>query len=128
MATPTKSGWIGVDLDGTLAYFDPKAKDHRKIGKPIAPMVTLVKELLAAGEDVRIFTARVDGGVVAISMGDATGELFRDIPKVKREIEAWCRLHIGVVLPITNRKDFGLKRFYDDRAVRVEFNTGRILG
>lgn len=24
--------------------------------------------------------------------------------------------------------DFGLKRFYDDRAVHVEFNTGKILG
>jgi hypothetical protein len=124
----SKKGWIGVDLDGTLAYHDPNQFDPAKIGPPIPRMVKLVKKLLAEGEDVRIFTARVDGGEVAISMGNMAGQLYRDVPKMKRKIERWCKKHIGVALPVTNRKDYGLKRFYDDRAVHVEFNTGKILG
>ena len=51
-------GWIGVDLDGTLAeYLGWQGMGH--IGEPIAPMVERVKAWLAEGKDVRIFTARV---------------------------------------------------------------------
>jgi len=52
-------GWIGVDLDGTLAK-SVKAQNGEEIGGPIHPMVQLVKVWLARGEDVRIFTARVN--------------------------------------------------------------------
>lgn len=123
---PSK-GWIGVDLDGTLAEYNGwEGVEH--VGKPIPKMVNRVKKWLAKGEDVRIFTARVDGGEVAISMGNPLGKKFREVDKVKRVIEKWCQKHIGVVLPITNRKDYGMKVLYDDRCRRVEFNTGRILG
>lgn len=51
-------GWIGIDLDGTLAEYDGwKGVEH--IGKPIPSMVKRVKEWISEGKDVRIFTARV---------------------------------------------------------------------
>lgn len=117
------SGWIGVDLDGTLAQYGGwVGPDH--IGAPIAPMVTRVKGWLAKGREVRIFTARVDGGTVALSMGDEAGEHFRNIERVRQTIEAWCLEHIGAVLPVTNVKDYGMVELWDDRAVRVRVNTG----
>lgn len=120
-------GWIAVDLDGTLAHYEGwKGIGH--IGEPIAPMVERVKRWIANGQDVRIFTARVDGGEVAVSMGDKNGVAHRDIPMVRQYIEHWCLEHIGVVLPVTNVKDYGMLELWDDRAVQVEANTGRIIG
>lgn len=98
-------GWIGVDLDGTLAEYDGwQGIDH--IGAPIPPMQRLVKFLLRAGADVRIFTAR---------MQEPDAEVY---------INAWSLKHFGRVLPATNRKDFGMALLLDDRAYRVGFNTG----
>ena len=51
-------GWIGVDLDGTLAEYDGWVGPQH-IGKPVPLMVDRVKRMLDYGEDVRIFTARV---------------------------------------------------------------------
>ncbi len=116
-------GWIGVDLDGTLAeYHGWVSEDH--IGAPITQMVERVKRWLREGKDVRIFTARVDGGEVALSMGVEEGVHFRDVEHVKSTIRAWCVEHIGQELPITNVKDFGMIELWDDRAVQVEKNTG----
>lgn len=88
------------------------------------PMVWRVREWVAAGEDVRIFTARVDGGKVALAMGDPAGEAFKDVARIRGYIEAWCLRHIGTVLPVTNVKDYGMRVLWDDRAVRVVANTG----
>ena len=50
-------GWIGFDLDGTLAKtMNWKSLDD--IGEPIAPMVALAKKYIAEGREVRIVTAR----------------------------------------------------------------------
>ena len=49
-------GWIGVDLDGTLATFD--ASDPDVVGPPIPAMVQRVKRWLQEGREVRIVTAR----------------------------------------------------------------------
>lgn len=107
-------GWIGVDLDGTLAEYDEwRGVEH--IGKPIAPMVERVKRWLAEGKDVRIFTARI-----------AYGPLNEQIDhEAVAAIRAWCLRHIGRVLPITNRKDMHMIELWDDRCVQVETNTGR---
>ena len=51
------AGWIGVDLDGTLAHYGGWVEPER-IGQPIAPMVARIKEWLGQGIEVRIFTAR----------------------------------------------------------------------
>lgn len=46
-------GWIGVDLDGTLAHYD-KWIGPEHIGEPIAPMVDRVRAWLGQGIEVRI--------------------------------------------------------------------------
>lgn len=104
-------GWIAVDLDGTLAHYDEwRGVDH--VGVPIMPMLVRVKEWLAHGRDVRIFTARVC---------EAQG---RDRLLARQTIEKWCERYIGRVLPITNEKDWAMIALWDDRAVQVETNTG----
>lgn len=103
------SGWIGVDLDGTLAeYGGWKGPGH--IGAPIPAMLKRVREWVAADREVRIFTARVSGP---------------DPDEARGHIEAWLLEHIGHTLPITNVKDYGMVALWDDRAVQVEINTGR---
>ena len=102
MSGDVHSGWIGVDLDGTLAYYEGfKGTDH--IGVPIKPMVEKVKGWLADGKDVRIFTARQPSAA----------------------IRKWSKEHLGKILPITNRKDPQMICLYDDRAVGIERNTGK---
>ena len=100
-------GWIGVDLDGTLAKSTEKyCKDE--IGEPVPRMVQRVKEWLAAERDVRIMTAR------AHNMNASK----------KKLIEGWCEKHLGQVIPITNKKDPWMTELWDDRAVAVAKNRG----
>lgn len=109
------SGWIGVDLDGTLAYYEGwQGPTH--IGPPIPAMLERVKKWRENGWEVRIFTARV-------STPDD-----KERAEVIRAINAWCNAHLGAVLPITNVKDYGLVELWDDRAVQVEQNTGMAVG
>ncbi len=106
-------GWYAVDLDGCLAFHDRDAKfDETHIGEPIPTMVERVKRWLAEGIDVRIFTARVDG-----HSSDA----------VEGMIEDWTEKHIGTRLKVTNRKDYGMIKLFDDRCIQVEENTGRLV-
>lgn len=102
------AGWIGVDLDGTLARYEGwKGPEH--VGAPIPQMVDRVKRWLTEGKQVKIFTARVCNGD----------------PRGTREvIEQWCFEHIGCVLPVTNEKDYGMTELWDDRCVQVIPNTG----
>jgi hypothetical protein len=108
------NGWIGVDLDGTLATYD-KWRGIEHIGEPVPAMLDRVKNWLANGKDVRIFTARV------CLDGTEDGEITR------RVIQAWLIKHLGRTLPVTNVKDFGMVELWDDRCVTVEANTGRVL-
>jgi hypothetical protein len=52
------SGWIGVDLDGTLAEYSG-FQGATEIGDPIPKMVARVKRWLAADIQVKVMTARV---------------------------------------------------------------------
>ena len=105
-------GWVGVDLDGTLAHYDHwRGVNH--IGEPIPAMLERVKCWLAEGQEVRIFTARVSGE-------------YADLATIY--IEDWCWTHLGQKLPITNVKDFAMITLFDDRCVQVETNTGRLIG
>jgi hypothetical protein len=106
-------GWIGVDLDGTLAK-SGTAQIGEKIGAPIHPMVQLVKRWLVRGEDIRIFTARVNP-----NQGDAI--------RARRAIEAWCERYLGQILPVTYEKDWDMALLLDDRARQVERDAGRVI-
>lgn len=98
-------GYIAVDFDGTLAeYHGWKGEDH--LGAPVQVMVERVKAWLADGKKVKIFTARTENHI---------------------GIMTWCQEHLGQVLEITNTKDYGMVTLYDDRAVQVELNTGRLI-
>jgi hypothetical protein len=112
-------GWIGVDLDGTLALYGGW-KGPGTIGDPIPLMVERVKKWLAAEKTVKIFTARMHGHGMALIGGG--------VEDVKTPIEQWCLKHIGQVLPITNAKDFGMIELWDDRCIQVEVNTGIPVG
>lgn len=101
------NGWIGVDLDGTLAVYDGwQGEEH--IGDPVPAMLERVLAWRAAGVDVRIFTARI-------------AENSRALPY----INVWCEMHLGEVLPVTCKKDYGMIELWDDRAVQIIPNTGR---
>lgn len=107
-------GWIGVDLDGTLAmYEDWVGPEH--IGAPIPLMMARVKAWLEAGQEVRIYTARVGGN------RPFEANLARSA------IKAWCIDHIGQELEVTCCKDYGMIECWDDRAVQVIPNTGRTI-
>ena len=108
-------GWIGVDLDGTLAeYLGWQGMGH--IGEPIAPMVERVKAWLAVGKDVRIFTARV-----------CSGQSQEEIDVFLREYTRWCFRVFGRQLPVTCEKDWKMIKLWDDRCVSVIPNTGEII-
>jgi len=108
--------WIGVDLDGTLAEYKGW-KGERHIGAPIELMVSRIKEWLKEGIEVRIFTARVAGEREGVHPR-ATVAMIQD----------WLEREAGLPkLQVTCVKDFGMIEIWDDRAVRVEVNTGKVL-
>lgn len=106
--------WIGVDLDGTLAEYGGWSND---IGKPIPKMVQRVKRWIAEGKEVRILTAR--GSVD----GDGEGSKYLQLMK----IYDWIEDNIGEPLEVTNKKDPGMIRLYDDRVRQVEEGTGELV-
>ena len=99
-------GWIAVDLDGTLAYYD-HWRGIEYIGDPIQPMVKRVKNWIQKDYTVKIFTARYNEGLEAINY-----------------IKEWCMKHIGQELEVTATKDFRMIELWDDRCIQVVINTG----
>lgn len=99
------SGWIGVDLDGTLAeYGGWVGPEH--IGPPIPSMLARVRRWILEGKEVKIFTARAA------------------IPEQVVPVMEWLKKHGLGGLEVTNVKDFGMIELWDDRCVRVITNTG----
>ena len=98
-------GWIGVDLDGTLAHYDGwRGPEH--IGEPVPKMLERVKAWILEGMEVRIFTARASD------------------PEQVPYIHEWLIKHGIPGLMVTNVKDFAMKELWDDRCVQVIPNTG----
>lgn len=107
---------IGCDFDGTLAEYNGWVSvDHT--GEPITEMVEKVKQALAEGAEVFIFTARVNPLDESFQAGvDAVTSYL--------VIAEWCRKYIGVLLPITSTKSRAFTEMWDDRAKGVVKNTG----
>lgn len=114
--TRSQDGWIGVDLDGTLAKYDKWAGAHI-VGEPIWPMVRRVKSWIEQGENVRILTARV-------SAPENNAKRQREAAMAMIAIQQWCELYLGKAIPVTCRKDYAMVELWDDRAIQVEKNTG----
>lgn len=100
--------YIGVDFDGTLAFYD-EWKGPGILGEPISVMVERVKTWLAHGKRVKIFTARVSSQ-------------YADIER--QAIQQWCKLHLGQELDVTCTKCYLMEEFWDDSAIQVVKNTG----
>lgn len=97
--------YIGVDLDGTLSYYDVwRGKEH--IGDPIPLMLKRVNMWRAAGKIVKCFTARA-----------AEPE---NIPYVREWLDRYDLKDVD----ITCIKDQYMVEFWDDRAIQVKPNTG----
>ena len=108
-----EQGWIGVDLDRTLAeYHGWEGASH--IGKPIPMMRARVIQWLGQGMRVKIMTARVSRA--------ADGYSIKEIASL---IQDWCEEHIGQRLEVTNVKDYAMIELWDDRAIRVEVDGKR---
>lgn len=101
-------GWIGVDLDGTLAHYD-RWRGLYHIGDPVPKMLDRVRRWVGEGQRVKIFTARVS------------------VPGAIPPIKEWLSRHGLADLEITNVKDFGMIALYDDRCVQVVPNTGDLV-
>lgn len=76
-------------------------------------MLERVRDWLAAGQKVKIFTARV-----------ACFEPYRS--EVTKAIHEWLEKHGLPRLDVTNEKDMQMIELWDDRAFQVEKNTGRV--
>lgn len=114
------NGWVGVDLDGTLATYNGWQGEDQ-IGEPVPQMVERVKRWLAEGIEVRIVTARCfDPRMIENGFHISTMSRKEALDAIKK----WCILHIGQELPITCWKDYGMMELWDDRAVQVVPNTG----
>ena len=104
-----KNSWIGIDLDGTLAHYDG-FQGEEIIGEPVPRMMNHLKKFLENKDTVKIFTARA--GTI----------------KGTAAVKKWLKKNGLPDIEVTNVKDYQMKRLYDDRAIRVEQNTGRLLG
>lgn len=103
------NGWMGVELDGTLAHYTP-GQSLDCIGEPIGKMYARVQQWLAVGMDVRVFTARAAD------------------PDQHPVIKTWLAQHKLDAMPITCEKNFSMSQFWDDRAVHVISNSGNSAG
>lgn len=102
-------GWIGVDLDCTLAYYE-KGQGVKSVGPVIEPMKRRVLDWLSQGKTLKIFTARVS--------------IPADADQQRQLITEWLLSNGLPALEITCIKDTKMVQFWDDRAVQVIPNTG----
>jgi hypothetical protein len=104
-----KRYWIGFDFDSTLAMYH----DHpEKLGKPISGVIKIAKSYIKRGITCKVFTARAK---------DASSA------QIKR-IQDWTQKYLGKRLAVINEKDPFMIALYDDKAIQVEPNSGKVLG
>ncbi len=97
--------WIGVDLDGTLAYYDDTTGFDR-VGKIVKDLAKRIRRWQELGYTVKIFTARAS--------------MEETLPPIRK----WLKKHKLGDLEITNKLDRYCVEIWDDRAVQVKPNTG----
>ena len=105
------SDWIGVDLDGTLAYYQ-SGQGVAFVGRVIQPMKDRVVKWLAQDKTVKIFTARVS--------------ISEDADAQRAMIQDWLEANGMPRLEVTCIKDTNMTELWDDRAIGVLRNTGAI--
>lgn len=143
-------GWIGFDLDGTLAKYDGwRGIDH--IGEPVKPMVDLIKRMHDEGKVVKIVTARVaprlcgethaqgcrcgrceeEASKPPVMQEQYLVGLEKDGMTVKHRasdyIRTWCVDNLGFIPEIVYQKDHLMIELYDDRVKQVVPNEGWLI-
>lgn len=113
-----QKGWIGVDLDGTLAEYEGW-QGIEKIGAPIPLMLDRVKAWVAAGQEVRIMTARA----FRLLLPSHDPE-YKEGADAVRHIHTWLVANGLPKLKVTCVKDFSMIQLWDDRCVQIIPNTG----
>jgi hypothetical protein len=106
----TQHHWVGFDLDGTLSRTDNPGhfEPPYPLGEPVLHMLQTARSLLDAGVIVKVFTARAcEAEMIPI-------------------VQAWTEKHGLGKLEVTNQKDYNLIRFYDDRAIQIVPNEGKV--
>lgn len=98
-------GWIGVDLDGTLAEA-VSGSSSDAIGPAVPHMLKRVKYWVRSGRTVKIVTYRASD------------------PGQEVAIQQWCLRHGLPALEVTDRKDRAMIALWDDCAVGVVHNRG----
>jgi hypothetical protein len=110
---------IAYDFDKTLSVYEEGDIDKygpEFVGPPIQRMIDEVRQAIADGHDVYIFTARVNPGDSYEQALNAT--------KSYLVLADFCLKQFGTLLPITHEKSRSWKRIVDDRADQVIPNTG----
>jgi len=125
-------GWIGFDLDGTLAKYDGwQGLDH--IGEPIEAMVRLAKKFHAEGKHIKILTARVAPRQNEDGVFGEQGIILKNEYGVDQHyvasyfIRKWCEANLGFVPEIVHQKDHLMLELYDDRVKQVVPNKGVLV-
>lgn len=109
-----KKRCIAVDFDSTLAFYTTYSPT---LGKPIPEMVRKVKDELANGTNVWIFTARVNPGSHSYEDALSATQAYLDMAE-------WSQRVFGTLLPITHEKNHLWEEVWDDRGRQVIPNTG----
>ena len=104
-------GTLACDLDGTLALKQHPFNPYT-VGEPVPTMLQRVKDEIAKGRRVVLFTAR------AASQD----------PGMHRTIREWLTKHGLDGMKITNQKTPDITELLDDRAKQVVPDTGKIVG
>ena len=106
MAEEAEKGWIGVDFDGTLAFYD-EWRGPMHTGPAIRPMLERVRQWLSEGKRVKIFSCRGN---------DEEG---------RAAVHMWLVEHGLPKLEVTCTKDWYMIELWDDRCVQLKPNTGK---
>lgn len=106
---------VAVDVDGTLAHYT-HWQGHKHLGEPVDQMVEKVKQAMAAGRKIVLFSARVYPGDSYQRLVESTESFL--------QIADWSRKVFGRLLPITFVKTPQMMEFWDDRGRQVVQNTG----
>lgn len=110
-------GWVGFDLDGTLAHYTPDNFDPLLIGPPVEAMLKTLKWHLDQGDPCFISTARVSH----------PHDSKEKVEQIRQAIRDWTEAHCGEALECRD-KDYLMKLGYDDRIRQVIPNTGITMG
>lgn len=104
----SRRGWVGVDLNGTLARYD-EGQPSNHIGVPVPKMLARVRAWLDQTITVKVVTVRANDPVQIL------------------KIRQWLDGQGLQEVEITDRKDPDCREMWDDRAVQVVPNTGEMV-